>query len=284
MTSDKEYEGKNVDAAVAAASESLGVLPEALSYEVVSYGATGIFGLVGNKKARIRVSAPANLETAPVEKTVPDPMDTESIKEELLSEFDKSFQPQAPPRSRRTVPLAEITPEIIEQTKDVLGTIVGVISDDASIVDEQRNGRLVLNVVGGNSGVLIGRRGQTLEAIQYLVEKVINKGREDRVLVQVDVEGYLETRRTNLEELAARMADKAKRRGRPTTIGQMNAHDRRIIHLSLKDDPNVRTQSVGEGHLRKLVIFPKQYQHRKRRGGKNPKQQARQDNANNRNN
>ena len=281
MTSDMEYEGKNVEAAVAAASESLGVPTEALDYEVVSYGATGIFGLVGNKKARIRVSASANPETAPAVKTDPDPMDTESIKEELLSEFDKSFQPKAPPRSRRTVPLADITPEITDQAKDVLGTIVGVISEDADIVDEQLNGRLVLNVVGGNSGVLIGRRGQTLEAMQYLVEKVMNKGREDRVLIQVDVEGYLETRRANLEQLATRMADKAKRRGRPTTIGQMNAHDRRIIHLCLKDDSGVRTQSVGEGHLRKLVIFPKQYQNRKRRGGKNPKRQTRQNNANN---
>ena len=105
--------------------------------------------------------------------------------------------------------------------------------------------------------MLIGKRGQTLEAIQYLVEKIVNKQNEARIRILVDVEGYLDTRQSNLKRMASKMADKAQKINKPVTIGQMNAYDRRIVHLHLKDNQAVRTQSVGEGYYRKLVIFPK---------------------------
>lgn len=123
----------------------------------------------------------------------------------------------------------------------------------------------MFDINGGNAAVLIGRRGQTLEAIQYLVEKIINKRRGKRVRIQVDVEGYAKNRRASLKKLAGRTAEKVKRTGKPATIGQMNAHDRRIVHMALKDDNAVRTQSVGEGYIRKLVIFPKKNFYRKRK-------------------
>ena len=140
------------------------------------------------------------------------------------------------------------------------------ISRDADISVEDSNGRVSLQVQGGDAGLLIGKRGQTLEAIQYLVEKIVNKNNEQRVRVQVDVEGYLQNRRANLKDLALKMADKTKKTGKPATIGQMNAHDRRIVHLALKDDKMIRTQSVGDGFLRKLVIFPKKAFKKRKRG------------------
>ncbi|MBW2336576.1 MAG: KH domain-containing protein, partial [Deltaproteobacteria bacterium] len=119
--------------------------------------------------------------------------------------------------------------------------------------------RLRLNVAGGNAGVLIGKKGQTLEAIQSLVDKIVNKhnNHNDKIRVQVDVEGYLATRELNLEKLAMRLADKSKRMRKPISLGQLNGYDRRIVHLALKDDPDVQTKSRGEGYMRKLVIFPK---------------------------
>jgi spoIIIJ-associated protein len=101
--------------------------------------------------------------------------------------------------------------------------------------------------------------------MQYIVEKIVNKKRKDRIGIQVDVEGYLEKRRINLEKTAFRLSEKVKRTGKPATIGQMNSHDRRIVHIALKDDNMVRTQSVGEGILRKLVIFPKKNSSRKKK-------------------
>jgi spoIIIJ-associated protein len=134
---------------------------------------------------------------------------------------------------------------------------VASICEGANIETVQRNGRIVYNVEGGDSALLIGKRGQTLEAIQYIIEKIVNRQNNTRVRVLVDVEGYLGARKTNLQKLAAKMAEKANRLGKPVTIGQMNAYDRRIVHLHLKDNAAVRTQSVGEGYYRKLVIFPK---------------------------
>ena len=115
----------------------------------------------------------------------------------------------------------------------------------------------MFNIDGGNPAALIGRRGQVLEAIQYLVEKIINKHSEQRIRVQIDVEGYLNNRRVRLQKLAGRLAEKAKYTGKPAIIRQMNAHDRRIVHLTLRNDSGVRTQSIGNGFLKKLVIFPK---------------------------
>ena len=146
----------------------------------------------------------------------------------------------------------------LDLSQAVLQRIVDAITSDATISAEETNGRILLNVAGGNAGVLIGKKGQTLEAIQSLVDKIVNKynRHHDRIRVQVDVEGYLATRKLNLEKLAVRLADKSKKIRKPISLGHMNGHDRRIVHLALKDDPGVQTRSRGEGYTRKLVIFP----------------------------
>ena len=101
--------------------------------------------------------------------------------------------------------------------------------------------------------------------MQYLVEKIVNKHSEQRIRIQIDIEGYLEKRQNNLKRLAGKLAEKAKRTGKTITIGQMNAHDRRVVHLALRDDLDIRTQSVGDGFLKKLLIFPRKKYSRKRK-------------------
>ncbi|MDM8515955.1 RNA-binding cell elongation regulator Jag/EloR [Desulfobacterales bacterium HSG16] len=140
---------------------------------------------------------------------------------------------------------------------DGLQKIIDLITADAKVSVDSNSERLLFDVRGGNSAVLIGKRGKTLEDIQYLIEKIINKHNDERVRVQVDIEGYLDNKKNRLISLALRLAEKAKRTGKPVTIGQMNAHDRRIIHIALKDETTVRTQSMGDGFYRKLVILPK---------------------------
>jgi spoIIIJ-associated protein len=132
-----------------------------------------------------------------------------------------------------------------------------LITDDAKVSADTQANRLTLSIEGGNSGILIGRKGQTLDAMQFLTDKIINRKSEARVRVKVDIEGYMETRKSNLKHLAYKMAEKAKKSGRPATINQMSAQDRRIVHLALKDDNQIRTQSMGDGYYRRLVIFPK---------------------------
>ena len=254
-----EFEGKSVEKAVQKACDELNMPKEELQHDVISYGSTGIFGLVGSKKARIRVMVPEPLP--PPESDLSDKTKgSEPSREQTLevSGTLKTAETQAcEPYS------VSGDPEAIGL--DALQRIIALITADAKIAIEAQGDGIVFNVKGGNSAVLIGKRGQTLEAIQYLVEKIINKHRPERIRVQVDVEGYLQNRRANLQKLAGRLAEKAKRTGKPAKIGQMNAYDRRIVHLALKDDGAVRTQSLGEGYLKKLIIFPKKTSFRKKR-------------------
>jgi spoIIIJ-associated protein len=245
-----EFEGKNVDCAIEKACEELQLTRDKLKYDVISHGSSGIFGLVGAKKARIRV-ATSDLSTEIANKKSPNdiPFKPEFKKECAVSLVDEAFNK---PEQKG------VSEELLNVGKETLQKIIDLITTGATVSAKRRGDRILYNIEGGNSGILIGKRGQTLEAIQYIVDKVVNKKSIDkRIRVQIDVHGYLETKKASLQRLAVRLADKAKHTGKPTTIGQMNAHDRRIVHLSLKNDKEVRTQSMGEGYYRKLVIFPK---------------------------
>ncbi|MDJ0784965.1 MAG: RNA-binding cell elongation regulator Jag/EloR [Desulfosarcinaceae bacterium] len=284
MSSIREYVGKNVEKALEAASAELGLPKEKIKHDVISFGSSGIFGLVGVKKAKIRVTLPKGHrlegkghegERADAETAV---SATSAAVQDILSstfgdagttktETRQEEAPEPPQAASQPAPTHAAQPmdeTLTAYGHDILKTIVDYITEDAVIRVDQNDERTIYNVSGGNAAVLIGKRGQTLEAIQYLLEKIINKKNGGRVRVLVDVEGYLDTRKENLERLAVRLAEKAARVGKPMTIGQMNAHDRRIVHLHLKENTEVRTQSIGEGYYRKLMIFPK----RRRRGRK----------------
>jgi spoIIIJ-associated protein len=248
-----EFEGKNIDKAVKKACEELNLTTDEISYDVLSRGSRGIFGLAGTKKAKIRVNLPAPPQETFSDVDAPDSGAEISVEERFAEE--RSFEVDT--FEGRQMHTFEDSPS--DLGREVLQRIVNSITSDAQISAEENSDRILLKVTGGNAGVLIGKKGQTLEAIQTIVEKVVNKHNSSnhKIRVQVDVEGYLETRKINLERLAARLADKSKRIRKPISLGQMSAYDRRIVHMALKDDPDVRTKSRGEGYMRKLVIFPK---------------------------
>jgi spoIIIJ-associated protein len=149
--------------------------------------------------------------------------------------------------------------------REVIETILPYITEGFEVRVESNGENLVYHISSEDSAVIIGKRGQNLEAMQYIVDKIVNKHSLERKRVQIDVEGYLEKRRENLEKMAIRMSDKVTKTGKPSTISQMSAQDRRIVHLALKDNKSVRTQSMGEGYYRRLVIFPKKGKLRKKK-------------------
>ena len=288
MPSSLEFEAKAVDKAVEKASEALNIPIEKIQYSVISYGSSGIFGLVGVKKAKIRVSvpdhvkvnvAPADPERAPEpppERASDYPSDQQNdrvhedengdVESDILEGFLDDIDEPTSERVAALVeeafglekaPAVDLESDALTMGKEALRRIIDFITTGADISVEAGEDRVLFNIEGGNAGVLIGKRGQTLEAIQYLVEKIVNRQSDKRIRIQIDVEGYLNNRRENLQSLARKLSEKAKSTGKPATIGQMNAHDRRIIHLTLKNDQGVRTQSIGDGFYRKLVIFPK---------------------------
>jgi len=117
--------------------------------------------------------------------------------------------------------------------------------------------QLLLDVQGNDLGMLIGRKGETLAALQYIVRLIISKQLNQAVSLAVDVEGYRQRREEQLRRMAQRLAEQAVERGRTMTLEPMPANERRIIHLELRDHLAVRTESVGEGDRRKVTIIPK---------------------------
>jgi spoIIIJ-associated protein len=265
MPASLEFKAKNVDKAVEKASDELRVPKKEIKYEVLSYGSSGIFGLSGAKKAKIRVTLPEDL---PVVKALQEEnaefgageaveIDASGKSEPEDTVVIDQLEDEIAKQGSEGQPIYSLPDDSAEIGRRVLQRIVDALSAEAKISVKADADRLCFNVNGGNAGILIGKRGQTLDAIQTIVEKVVNKRNKNRIRVLVDIEGYLETRKENLESMAFRLAKKAKKIGKPISFGQMNAYDRRIVHIALKDFPEVLTRSRGEGRLRKLVIFPK---------------------------
>jgi spoIIIJ-associated protein len=145
----------------------------------------------------------------------------------------------------------------IEKAKEILEGILALLPVETTVKGEKTDGKISLNIEGDTSGLLIGRRGETLDALQHIVNKSLNKTMEKKVRVIVDSENYRQRRIDSLTQLALKIGDKAKRLKRPCATGLLNPHDRRIVHLTLKDDADVETRSRGEGIFKKVLVIPK---------------------------
>ena len=240
MTADMEFTGRNVKKAIQQAAERLGIPEEEIDYEVLSHGSTGIFGLAGIKKARIMVK-PLAEEKRP----------GEILEPERAAATEKDGLPP-----ENTTPINAEEDEAIKLGETVLRRMVDAISPEATIVVDRNEKRVRFVIEGGQSGILIGKRGQTLDAMQLLVEKAVRRLNGNVLRLQVDVEGYLAKKKAGLVQTAERLAKKVAAKGNPSSIGYLNAQDRRIVHLALKNNRGVRTKSVGEGAVRKLMIYP----------------------------
>jgi spoIIIJ-associated protein len=145
----------------------------------------------------------------------------------------------------------------IEKAKEILEGILAFLPVETTVKGEKTDEKISLNIEGDTSGLLIGRRGETLDALQHIVNKSLNKTMEKKVRVVVDSENYRQRRVDSLTQLALKIGDKAKELKKPCTTGLLNPHDRRIVHLTLKDDEDVETRSHGEGIFKKIVVVPK---------------------------
>ena len=287
MAQTQDFSGKDIEVAIKNACTKLTLSKNELKYDVISEGASGIFGIVGRKDAKIRVILPevdddanAQAELEGIMSIVDEAFGEETRLEKPQKKISRTIEKRDPVEMEKRKPVEKREPveepepveerEPVEEPEPVdvsevdialgieaLQKMADLITDDAKVTASTESDRLTLSIEGGNSGILIGRKGQTLDAMQFLADKIINRKSNARVRVKVDIEGYMETRKSNLKHLAYKMADKAKKTGRPATINQMSAQDRRIVHLALKDDNQVRTQSMGDGYYRRLVIFPK---------------------------
>lgn len=238
MSSTYEFEGKTVEEAIQMASEALGIPKKDLNVEVLSYGSTGIFGLVGIKKAKIRVH-----------------VNKQQVAREV--ETEKKLQVEQPSEQTSTaLPTVRLLEEMAIFAKESLTNILNRIVDNAIVNAEVRDKSLILTIETTHSALIIGKHGQTIDAIQYIMQKIVNKKYPEHVPVIVDTENYRERRKASLTRLALRLAEKVKHSGKPVTIRPMNAYERRIVHLALQPVREVTSKSRGTGHFKKIIIFP----------------------------
>ena len=159
------------------------------------------------------------------------------------------------PGNRKDV--SEVARDVLEKVLDLMGVSASVILL-GEFSGAAATGSITLNVEGDDLGILIGRRGQTLSCLQYLVRLIVGHQTEAWLPIIIDVEGYKQRRCNALQDLALRMAEQVKQKREPFTMEPMSAFDRRIIHLALADHPGVITESSGEGEARRVVIRPKE--------------------------
>lgn len=283
-----EAEGQSIDDAIARALQILGVSRDKVDIEIVANATRGLFGF-GGRRAKVRATmrrplaldgapapaatagAAAQREPAPPEvpgarvETRPDSMPRAPRTPTTPRPAPRVERPRReripPARPRATTPrdadaeehaATPVDPATLARARGVLEELLRLMGSSAVIEPDEAAG-VHLAVRGDASGVLIGRRGQTLDAIEYLVNRIVHD--EGSHLV-VDIEGYRQRRRLTLEEMARRVAERALQRGKAVTLSPMSPRDRRIVHLALQDDPRVTTRSAGTGFYRKIVITP----------------------------
>jgi spoIIIJ-associated protein len=144
----------------------------------------------------------------------------------------------------------------LQEAKEILENILTHFQIPAKVEANWVENRIRLDIASNGSGLLIGKRGQTLHSLQYIVNKIYNRRGTRKAHIIIDTENYRERRRQALIEVARNLANRAKKSSKPATSSPLSAYDRRIIHLALKDDREVRTKSKGDGVLRKVVVFP----------------------------
>ena len=255
--------GPDVDEAIDSGLEKLGVSRDQVEVEVLEEGRRGLLG-IGGREAVVRLKVLTSPEPAKVTakpKPEPQPRVSEDVPAEAVAvPAPPEAQPEAKATPEAIVPPAEETDTAVNVVSELLELmkVDATVSTHLSEPDDLTGRQLaILDVEGEDLSVLIGPRGETLDALQYISRLMVGHRLQQRAHFVIDVEGYRERREQALTRLAERMAGKAVKRGSPVTLEAMPAHERRIIHMALRESPEVTTESTGEGKRRRVRIFPK---------------------------
>lgn len=254
-----ECSGRTVEDAIRQAERDLGVSRTDLSIEIITQGRTGVFG-IGAESARIRAArlqpvAPAAPETPSAihPPLAAETSDLASRRPAEATAIDTGGAESPGESSKEIVSSANLA----ETAADVLRQLLGSMGFDAEVSVRSEHDPLMLAISGNNLGVLIGRRGDNLSALQFMVNLILSKNRRQWPRVVIDVENYRARREESLRSLADRIAYRVRRSQRPFTLEAMPAGDRRVIHLTLREESDIETYSIGEGVARRVVIAPK---------------------------
>ena len=267
---------KTVDDAITEALIQLGVTSDRLEYEVIEKGSAGFLG-IGMKQAVIE----ARRKPEPKEEKVEEPVVEEPVKAEpkkvetvqpqkaaaekkadepQKAAFEKAVEKEVKEEVKKETKLVEVQPQTIEAVEDFLKNTMKAMDMEVELKTEiDQDGALCVDMSGEHMGILIGKRGQTLDSLQYLANRVANKHQEGYVRVKLDTENYRARREETLRHLAKNIAHKVKRNRRPVALEPMNPYERRIIHSALQGNKFVETVSEGEEPYRHVVVKLKRW-------------------------
>lgn len=281
-----ETSGKTVDEAITAALLQLGLPSEQVEIEVLQESSKGVLGIFGAKEAKIRATA----KTASAEEEIFSQINTEPVGMETVSSVVEEVKETSDTQQKETLETTYVMDTLVEdrlaaakarengsEPEDAEKIIE--YSEDAKIaqqaaidflmpvlkemgIDAQISGKmeeedvLLLDIAGEGLGVIIGKRGNTLDSLQYLTALVANKKTEGHIKIKLDAENYREKRRQTLEKLAVNLAKKVRKTNHRVALEPMNPYERRIIHSVLQSFNGVETHSEGEEPFRKVIISP----------------------------
>lgn len=301
----KEITAKTVDEAITKACLEFETSSDNLEIQVVQEGTSGFLGFIGSKPAVIKVRKKVQEEEfdilkelakeekkekkAPVKEEKKEPKkeikkETKPVKEpkkgtvpktQTENKEEKPVAKEAQPKPEPRKPVVRTEEQVQQMKQDAEKFLTGVFGAMELPVEITMNydktaDCLEIDFAGEDMGILIGKRGQTLDSLQYIISLVVNKESDSYIRIKVDTENYRERRKATLENLAKNLAYKVKRTRRPVSLEPMNPYERRVIHSVLQNDRYVETHSEGEEPYRKVVItLKKDYRERSPRSGYN---------------
>jgi spoIIIJ-associated protein len=256
-----EYRGRSADEAVQKALRELGLSRDEVEVNVIKPGSRGLLGLLG-EEAVVRVTvrstpaAPRPVEggEASAEPVMEAPA---GPAEDLLTVSVEEGGAPAEVPAVSTEDVARFGTETLQNLLDHMGLSARVAREDVPAEGDVDPATVLLNISGQDLGVLIGRQGETLRDLQFVTSLMVSRQTQRWPNLIVDVEHYKSRRQKSLVDLAKRMADRVRSSGQPISLEPMPPHERRFVHLALRDDPDVFTESTGQDEKRKVVIMPR---------------------------
>ncbi len=242
-----QVQAKTIEDAIELGLAQLGLNQDQVEIDIISEGKRGVFGL-GAEEATVRLT-PREQATPQAEATTPAPA-VEPETEQHVAEIDVSAGDEEN--------VADVAVEYLSGLLERMGINAEVnVTDAPELVESEETPPLILDISGKDLGILIGRRSETLQVLQYMIRLMVSKHFNRWEPVIIDVESYRVRRRRSLQKMAQKMAERAVSTNRRVVLEAMPAHERRLVHLALRDHPKVYTKSVGSNDNRKVTIIPK---------------------------
>lgn len=232
-----------VEEATTKALEQLGLTEQDVEIEILDQGNRGLFGL-GSRQARVRLSIKNNEVEISHGEEKPSDKQSELASNSLTKDQDHELQ---------------VARVVVESLIEKMKVRARVVTSYIESTDENRpEPTIFIEILGDDLSILIGRHSETLNAIQYISSLIISRELNHWVPLVIDIQGFRSRRERQLKQLAHRMADQAMHTGRKQVLEPMPANERRIIHMELRENPDVETESIGEEPYRKVTILPKE--------------------------